>query len=252
AGMEAARVARIRGHEVSVWERDGQLGGKLEVAGLAPSKREVLRFRDFQARRLAELGVEIHLSAEVTAEVVAAHEPDAVVIATGAEPLIPPIPGIGSAIVHDAQALLRGDVPVAGGERVVVVGGSATGCETAEHLAGLGAEVTILEMRRGVGHGIEAITRRHLLRELRRAGVHILTEAKVVMIEPDEVLYEDADGARHAVPADLVALALGWRPVGHVLAQRLGDVEIVVLGDAAQPADFVHAINAGADAGLTL
>jgi 2,4-dienoyl-CoA reductase (NADPH2) len=252
AGMEAARIARLRGHDVSVWERDAQLGGKLEVAGLAPSKREVLRFRDFQARRLAELGVAIHLSADVTADVVAAQAPDAVVIATGAEPLIPPIPGIGSAIVHDAQLLLRGEVAVAAGDRVVVVGGSATGCETAEHLAGIGAEVTILEMRRSVGQGIEAITRRHLLRELRRAGVQILTDAKVVMIEPEEVLYEDAAGARHAVPADRVALALGWRPVGHRLAEALGAVEVTVLGDAAQPADFVHAINAGADAGLTL
>ena len=67
AGMEAAEIARLRGHHVSIWERDAQLGGKLEVAGLAPSKREVLRFRDFQARRLGELGVEIHTGAEVTA-----------------------------------------------------------------------------------------------------------------------------------------------------------------------------------------
>jgi 2,4-dienoyl-CoA reductase-like NADH-dependent reductase (Old Yellow Enzyme family)/thioredoxin reductase len=252
AGMEAARIARLRGHEVSVWERDAQLGGKLEVAGLAPSKREVLRFRDFQARRLAELGVEVHTGVEVDTEVVAAQAPDAVVVATGAEPLIPPIPGIGSALVHDAQRLLRGEVPIAAGDRVVVVGGSATGCETAEHAAGLGAEVTILEMRRGVGQGIEAITRRHLIRHLRQAGVRILTEAKVVTVEPDAVLYERPDGTRHAVAADLVALALGWRPTGERLARRLAGAEVVVLGDAAVPADFVHAINAGADAGLRL
>ena len=68
---------KLRGHDVSIWEREDQLGGKLEVAGLAPSKREVLRFRDFQARRLDELGVEIHLGAEVTPEAVAASAPDA-------------------------------------------------------------------------------------------------------------------------------------------------------------------------------
>ena len=135
AGMEAARIARLRGHDVSIWERDAELGGKLEVAGLAPSKREVLRFRDFQARLLGELGVEIHLGAEVDAGRGRGEAPDVVVVATGAEPLIPPIPGIGAAIVHDAQSLPARRVPVDAGDQVVVVGGSATGCETAE-LAG--------------------------------------------------------------------------------------------------------------------
>jgi hypothetical protein len=72
------------------------------------------------------------------------------------------------------------------------------------------------------------------------------------MVENDHVLYDDADGARHAVPADHVALAIGWRPVGNKLADDLHDVEVVVLGDASQPSDFVSAINAGADAGLAL
>jgi 2,4-dienoyl-CoA reductase-like NADH-dependent reductase (Old Yellow Enzyme family)/NADPH-dependent glutamate synthase beta subunit-like oxidoreductase len=252
AGMEAARIAKLRGHDVSIWEREDRLGGKLEVAGLAPSKREVLRFRDFQSRRLGELGVEIHLNADVTPDVVARERPDAVLVATGAEPLIPPIPGIGSALVNDAQRFLRDELRPAAGERVVVVGGSATGCETAEHLAGLGVPVTILEMRKGVGFGIEAITRRHLIRALKQQGVEIVTGAKVVMIEHDHVLYEDAGGAQHAVAADHVALAIGWRPVGSKLAGELRDVEVVVLGDASQPSDFVSAINAGADAGLAL
>ena len=247
AGMEAAEIARLRGHDVSIWERDAQLGGKLEVAGLAPSKREVLRFRDFQARRLGELGVKVRTGVEVTAAAVAAEAPDVVVVATGAEPLIPPIPGIGAAHVHDAQALLRGDVAVRDGDRVAIVGGSATGCETAELLAGAGASVTILEMRGSVGHGIEAITRRHLVRALKKAGVEILTGAKVIAIEDDRVLYEGGE-----VPADLVGLAIGWKPRGSALAEGLEGVEVHVLGDAAAPADFVAAINAGADAGLRL
>ncbi len=251
AGMETARIARVRGHDVSIWERADQLGGKLEVAGLAPSKREVLRFRDHQSNRLAELGVEIHLNSEVTPEVVAAEAPDVVVVAIGAEPIVPPIPGIGAEMVHDAQLLLRGDISVEKGERVVVIGGSATGSETAEHLIGEGADVTIIEMRNGVGFGIEAITRRHLVRELKRSGVKMLTGAKVIMIEDDHVLYE-ADGETRSVPADRVALALGFRPTGHGLAERLEGPEVLVLGDASRPADFVSAINSGADAGLTV
>jgi pyruvate/2-oxoglutarate dehydrogenase complex dihydrolipoamide dehydrogenase (E3) component len=154
-------------------------------------------------------------------------------------------------MVHDAQSLLRGDVSVAKGERVVVIGGSATGCETAEHLIGEGAEVTIIEMRPGVGFGIEAITRRHLIRELKRQGVKLLTSAKVIMIEDDHVLYE-AEGETLSVPADRVALALGFRPTGIALAAQIEGPQVLVLGDASRPADFVSAINSGADAGLTV
>jgi pyruvate/2-oxoglutarate dehydrogenase complex dihydrolipoamide dehydrogenase (E3) component len=251
AGMEAAEIARLRGHHVSIWERDAQLGGKLEVAGLAPSKREVLRFRDFQARRLETIGVEIHTGAEVTAQAVAQAAPDVVVVATGAEPLIPPIPGIGATHVHDAQAFLRGELD-AEGLTVAIVGGSATGCEAAELLADQGARVTILEMRGSIGHGIEAITRRHLIRGLKKRGVEILTRAKVVAFEPDHVVYEDEQGTTHATDSDLVGLAIGWKPRGNALANELQGVEVHVLGDAARPSDFVAAINAGADAGLQL
>lgn len=254
AGMEAARIAALRGHRVSIWERDEQLGGKLEVAALAPSKTEVLRFRDYQVRRLVELGVEINTGVEVDAQAIVERAPDAVVVATGAEPVIPPIPGLGGANVHDAVDVMRGAVELEPGLRLVVVGGSATGCETAEFAAAAGAEVTILELQPAIGAGIEAITRRHLIRELKRVGVRILTRAKLVMVEPDQVLYEDEQGETRELPVDRVALALGWRPRPPELGEavRAAGIEVVVLGDAAAPADFVHAVNAGADAGLGL
>ena len=102
-----------------------------------------------------------------------------------------------------------------------MIGGSATGCETAEHLAGEGAEVTIIEMRPGVGFGIEAITRRHLIRELKRSGVQILTGAKVIMIEDDHVLYEDptARPARSRPTASRSRSAC--RPAGNALAEQI-------------------------------
>jgi len=252
AGLEAARVARLRGHEVSLWERDAELGGKLEVAGLAPSKHEVLRLRAHQAQRLAAVGVEIHTSSPVSAETVAAVAPDVVVVATGATSLVPPIPGIDGPTVHDAQALLRGEIAVPAGARVVVVGGSATGCETAELLASRGAEVTVVEMQRSVGRGIEAITRRQIVRTLKREGVRIRTGATVVGIEPGWVHWREGDGTERAVEADLVALAIGWRPTGAAFAGSLGAVEVRVLGDADAPGDFVRAVNAGADAGLAV
>ncbi|ODU05038.1 MAG: hypothetical protein ABS81_08615 [Pseudonocardia sp. SCN 72-86] len=251
AGLEAARIARLRGHSVSIWERDASLGGKLEVAGLAPSKHEVLRFKAFQAARLAALGVDIHTSSPVSEATIRSCRPDVVVIATGADPLVPPIPGIDDPTVHDAQALLRGEIPVGPGTRVVVVGGSATGCETAELVRAQGAEVAIVEMRGSIGRGIEAITRRRLVRALKRDGVEVLTKATVVGISPDAVEWADPDGSRHRLPADIVALAIGWHPRG-TADLTLDDVEVHVLGDADTPADFVAAINSGADAALTL
>jgi 2,4-dienoyl-CoA reductase-like NADH-dependent reductase (Old Yellow Enzyme family)/thioredoxin reductase len=253
AGMEAARIARLRGHEVSIWERDPALGGKLDVASRAPSKATVLGFRDYQARVLAELGVEIHTGAEVGEATVAAEAPDVVVLATGADPLVPPIPGIAGPTVIDAQEILHDRVAVSRGERVAVVGGSATGCETAEWLVAAGAVVTIVEMLPSVGQGIEQITRRHLIAELRAAGVTILTNAKVTSIEPLALHFESTtDGSEGTLEVDRVATAVGWTPRGPAFAERLRGPEVLVLGDADRPGDFVSAINAGADAGLAV
>lgn len=252
-GMEAARIARLRGHDVSLWERDAELGGKLDVASRAPSKGTVLTFRDYQARVLAELGVEVHTGVEVDDETIAAEAPDVLVVATGADPLVPPIPGIAGPNVIDAQEILYGRVEVAPGERIAVVGGSATGCETAEWLVAAGAEVTIVEMLPSVGQGIELITRRHLVRELREAGVTVLTNAKVIMIEPLALHFESTvDGTAGTLEVDRVATAVGWRPRGPALATHGAGLEVVVLGDADRPGDFVGAVNAGADAGLAV
>ena len=251
AGMEAARIARLRGHDVSIWERDPELGGKLDVASRAPSKALVLSFRDYQARIIRELGVEIHTGVEIDADTINEAAPDVVLRATGADPLVPPIPGIGGPTVIDAQEILHDRVTVSPGERFAVIGGSATGCETAEWLIAAGAEVTIVEMLPTVGQGIELITRRHLLADLRKQGVTILTKAKVTRIEADAVLYERTDdGEQGSLAVDRVATAVGWTPRGASLAGLVVGPEVVVLGDAAHPGDFVSAVNAGADAGL--
>jgi len=95
-----------------------------------------------------------------------------------------------------------------------------------------------------------------MLKGLKGAGVEVLTESKVVAVEPAALRYEDAEGGEHAIEVDRVALALGWRPRGEALAaelERAGvETEVIVLGDALAPADFVAAVNAGADAGLAL
>jgi len=248
AGMEAARVARLRGHRVSLCERDPGLGGKLDVASRAPSKGEVLRFRDYQVRKLRELGVDIHTGVEVTPEAVRDQDPDVVVIATGAGPLYPRIPGIDGAHVIDAQEILSGRVEVGPDDRVAIVGGSATGCETAELLLGKVAQLAIFEMLPSIGHGIEQITRRHLIRVLRKAEVELRTKCRVTAIEAGHVVFESDDGSLGEMAADRVALAVGWRPRGPQLAPALEGREVMTVGDAERPGDFVAAVGAGAEA----
>jgi 2,4-dienoyl-CoA reductase-like NADH-dependent reductase (Old Yellow Enzyme family)/thioredoxin reductase len=252
SGMEAARIARLRGHEVSLWERDPVLGGKLDVASRAPSKRTVLLFNDYQARTLARLGVDIHVGVEVTAATIADEAPDAVIVATGAEPLVPPIPGLDSLEVVDAQEILLDRIRIEPGERVAIIGGSATGCETAEYLAGTASEIAILEMLPTVGRGIELITRQRIVKELKAAGVRILTESRVTAVDDGRVIYERADGESETLVVDRVALAIGWRPRGAWLADVLNGRDVQVIGDAHTPADFVAAINVGANAGLAV
>ncbi|HWI73814.1 MAG TPA: FAD-dependent oxidoreductase, partial [Baekduia sp.] len=252
SGLEAARVAGLRGHAVSLWERDARLGGKLDVASRAPSKHEVLKFRDHQEHVLATLGVDIRLGVEVTAADVDAEDPDVVVVATGAGPLVPPIDGVDAAHVVDAQRFLLGLEPIHPGERVTVIGGSATGCEAAELLSEAGCEVTIVEMLRSAGRGIELITRRRLLQGLRDSGVTILTGCRVTAIEPGRTLYEQADGTAGEVATDRVALAIGWLPRAGDLVPGLNGRPHVVVGDAASPADFVAAVSGGADAARAL
>jgi 2,4-dienoyl-CoA reductase (NADPH2) len=251
AGMEAARVARLRGHTVSLFEQADELGGKLDVASRAPSKSEVLRYRDYQVRTLEHLGVRIRVGEPVTAATITDEDPQVILFAAGAEPMVPPIPGIHGPNVVDAQDVLLDRVSITPGERIAVIGGSATGVETAEYLVGKAGEVTVIEMQPTLAAGVEGITRRLILSGLRDSGVTLLTESKLMLVEPMYVLYETTDGESHRLEVDRVALAIGWRPRGSVLTE-VGDREVVVLGDASGAADFVAAVASGALAGLSI
>jgi 2,4-dienoyl-CoA reductase (NADPH2) len=253
AGLEAARIARLRGHDVSIWERDNELGGKFEAAASAPSKTEVLAFRDYQCRVIADLGVEIHTGVEVTKAVVDDAAPDAVIVATGASPLVPPIPGIDRPTVFDAQEVLLGRVRVSPGERVAIIGASATGSETAEYLVDIAGVITLIDMLPFIGRGVEMITRKKMYRDLLDNGVHVLTNSRVVEIGEHDVLVDPQNAPQQRIEVDRVILALGWVATGATFADDLdGAYEVLVVGDADEPRDFVAGINSGADAALAV
>ena len=243
AGMEAARVAALRGHRVTLCERQPRLGGMLDVAAIPPGKEKLNWITEYFAHELSRLGVKVHLGEALDAEKVRILNPNVVIIATGSQPAIPDIPGADGSNVLVAQELLARQMHFAG-QRFAIVGGGMLGLETAEYLAVQGNGVTVLKRYETIGRDIEPLYRSYLLRELKEHGVEILTRVEVEAIHADEVLVRDDTGGERVVPADRVVLARGARPSSE-LAQAIQDLEPIVVGDAVQPRKIVHAIAEG-------
>ena len=144
AGMEAARVAALRGHAVMLYDANARLGGQLLWASMPPLKETLHAFRDYLVTQLTKLGVRIQLGEEVTSELVASMRPDVIILATGARPIVPEIPKGDGGTLAAAESALDGKINV--GTKVVVLGGGMTGAETAEWLADQGKHVTIVEV----------------------------------------------------------------------------------------------------------
>jgi 2,4-dienoyl-CoA reductase-like NADH-dependent reductase (Old Yellow Enzyme family)/thioredoxin reductase len=241
AGVEAARVAALRGHAVTLCEREGALGGQVRLGHRPPGKGKLLWPLEDWPRALQEAGVEVRTGFAVTPEWVAAEGPDAVIVATGARPWVPPIPGVDGPQVTTAWEVLQGeDVPE--GRRVVVVGGGSVGCETAEYLAEHGNRVLVLEMLPEIALDVEPTTRMDLLAQMEERGIDWRTEARVARMEPGRVLLA---GGREE-PADRVVMATGSEPARE-FAESLadGDWEVYEAGDCRAPRRIVDAVYEG-------
>ena len=239
AGMEAARVAALRGHEVILADNRDQLGGQLQVAVLPPHKEELGNLTNYLAGQMKKLGVKVRLGEEVTVKTVEELKPDAVIVASGAVPIVPDIPGMGGKNVAIAIDVLTGRRKV--GERVVIVGGGLVGCETAELLAEKGKKVVILEMLNRIGADIGRTTRWVTMGRLRNLGVRMERNAKVEEIT-DKGVRVSRDGSSEFFEADSVVLAVGMES-NRQLAQELeGKVAaLYVIGDSAQPGKITEA-----------
>ena len=243
AGMEAARVAALRGHRVALYEQEPRLGGMVNVAAIPPGKGKLNWITEFFAHELPRLGVEVCLGESLDAEKVRALNPDVVILATGSEPAIPEIPLTDGSNVLVAQELLASQMRCTG-QRFAMVGGGMLGLETAEYLAAQGNAVTVLKRYETIGRGIEPLYRDYLLRELKKHGVEIVTCVEVEAIHADGVLVRDDAAGQRVVPADRVVLARGAKPSGE-LASAIQDLEPIVVGDAVQPRKIIDAIEEG-------
>ncbi|MGD0791605.1 MAG: FAD-dependent oxidoreductase [Terriglobales bacterium] len=246
AGLEAARVARQRKYEVTLVEKSSRLGGKLHVSAAAPSKGEINNFINYLSQQVCKTGVKVETGRALSQDDVLAMRPDIILLATGSSPVVPPINGVNGPNVVIAEDLLMQRVKV--GKRVAIVGGGGTGCETAEYLAARGHQIAILEMMAHIGLNIEAITRRWMFYELRKAGVALMTRSKVVRIEPDRVIYTDHNGEEKTFECDNVVIALGYRPNDDLdFCDDDFEIPSYRIGDCEKPGTILDAITAGAN-----
>ena len=246
-GMEAARVAHLRGHDVTLYET-AELGGQLKIGAVAPGKAKVNWVTNWLTGQIKKLGVKVQTGVAVDEAKIKAAKPDVVIIATGGEPFIPDIPGITGPNVVGYKDLLSGAKSVPG-TNVVVAGGGMVGCECAWHLAEQGKKVTILEMLDDILLDMEPITRAELMFiRLPEKGVTWRTKLTILEITPEDVGVIDRFGNKSVIPADNVVVALGVSPVNKLeaAAKAAGVPEVFVIGDAKKARKIVDAKYEGA------
>ena len=244
-GMEAARVAALRGHAVTLYEKERTLGGQLPMAAIPPGKEELATTSRFLSLQLSKLGVEVRTGQKATVESIAEMKPDAVVVATGSLTLLPDIDGASLPHVAMARDVITNRKVV--GQKVVVVGGGRVGCETAQLLASWGKEVTLVRM---TGQGRLAgdmgiVTRRQFLARLRQSPVAIEAHSAVERITREGVIIKK-DGQSIMVEANSVVLSPAPSPDTELAEQLEGVVpELHIIGDSVSPRGFADAIHEG-------
>ena len=248
AGMQAAWTAAQRGHSVTLFEKSDKLGGQALIASIPPYKETLALIPDFYAKQMAKEGVEVRLNAEADVDTIAAMNPDKVIIATGSKPVRPPVEGIEKA-VESWDVLTGSDKPQ--GKNVVIIGGGLVGCETALHLLEYGNKITIIEMLATLANGQEASHRARDLDTLKNGGVVMNTLASVKKVTDTAVEFVDSEGNAQSVPADLVIVATGQRPVGGELFAALEEkgIRVEKAGDAVAMGNFLSNVQSGFAAG---
>ena len=244
AGMEAAATAAKAGHKVSLFEKEGRLGGLFYLASVPPNKGEIGNFVEYQIKQLEKFKIKVTLNANVTPEVIDSEKPDVVINATGGIPVTPDIPGIAAKPnVVNAYDVLAGKVFV--GAKAVVIGGGMVGAETANHLANHGKSVTLVEMLPDIATEIQNINRSALLQDLEKGRVRILVETTVKEVLTDGVLVIKGCDTE-SIGADTVVVASGSRTDGGLENKLAGrPYKVVSIGDAIKVGKVVDAIEAG-------
>ena len=252
AGLEAARVAALRGHDVTLFEKTTTLGGQLNIACVPPRKEEMRRAAQDLIHAVCNAGVHLCMGQTRTAEQLKDAGFEAVINAVGAHSAAPRIPGIDSVNVADAWKVLAGEQQVYG--TVAVIGGGMVGCETAEYLAARGCKVSVIEMMDKIAAGESSTILPTLLENYKTYGVEQYPSHKVKEFRMDAVVCENKDGAEVTIPCDYIVLAMGARSNEFdAAALEAANIPVYSIGDAAgKAADISNAIRTGYDTACQL
>ena len=252
AGLEAARVAALRGHDVTLFEKTTSLGGQLNIACVPPRKEEMRRAAQDLIHAVCNAGVHLCMGQTRTAEQLKDAGFEAVINAVGAHSAAPRIPGIDGVNVADAWKVLAGEQQVYG--TVAVIGGGMVGCETAEYLAARGCKVSVIEMMDKIAAGESITILPTLLENYKTYGVEQYPSHKVKEFRMDAVVCENKDGAEVTIPCDYIVLAMGARSNEFdAAALENANIPVYSIGDAAgKAADISNAIRTGYDTACQL
>ncbi len=253
AGMEAARVAALRGHSVVLFEERDHLGGTLILASMPSNRPGWSELRDYLVGEMKRLGITVRLGTKATAELAKKEGAEVAIVAIGASQAPPKIPGIELKNVVMSRDILEGKARVYG-EKVVVMGGGISGALVADFLSQRGYDVTIVTAGKVIAKEAAVVVRTFLLDRLQQHGVKMLTDTRILSIEKGKVLIEGPGGVEELpgeLPADTVVSSTGARP-NDSLANELRSIiqQVSVVGDAVQPRDVTYAMLEGARAGL--
>jgi 2,4-dienoyl-CoA reductase (NADPH2) len=280
AGMEFALVAKQRGHDVTVYEKEERLGGQVNLVAASPGKKEFLNVVKSLMKRIEISGVRINLKTTLTSKMVEEEQPDVLAVASGARPIEINVPGITQPHIVNAWDILNDEVPEIG-KQVVIVGGSATGCETALLVANLGVvdpetftfllyhsaddfdrirkllystgrKITIIDILERMAGNVGISTRWSLIKSLRLMGVKLRPKTKLVEITANAVIL-DTEKGRESIPADTVIIAVGSQSVDDLTKEvKLGKMEVITIGDAKEPRKITDAVREGFDTALKI
>ncbi len=230
--MQAAISLARAGAKVDLLERSDRLGGLLNIASQPPHKERLAELVKYLITELEEARVNIHLHTEFSPELLPDYNPDLLVIAGGAKPVIPAIPGKSSQI-SSLEEILSGELQIQG-EKVAVIGGGSSGCELAEFLADAGNRVIIVEQAAQLAYGLENMTRLDLLGRLKAKGMEIKTAALVKEIKENElIIYRNKDEQEESLQVDRIVLACGYTADQELYETVKDQVEnVYIIGDA--------------------
>ncbi|HMK36912.1 MAG TPA: FAD-dependent oxidoreductase [Desulfomonilaceae bacterium] len=244
-GMEAARVAALRGHKVTLFEKRDKLGGALLEASVPDFKHEITNLINYLSNELGRLNVTVHLDTEVTAALILEKGPDAVILAAGGKPSVPDVSGIDSVQCVNGLDVYRGKEV---GDTVVIIGGGMLGSELALHLAAQGKKVTLTTRQDRVAYDMEVAHYIVFMEKLLASGVQVHTSKMISQITPEGVVGLDLTkfGQKMEIQADTVIVMGGFEPDRTLSEQLSGNgLQVIPIGDCVKPRGIHEAIYEG-------